>query len=40
MTLNRSVIAAPPVTLWPTVERRAELPPDVEEVVAALEQAV
>ena len=29
-----------PVTLWPRVERRGPLPPDVEEVVAALEHAV
>jgi hypothetical protein len=39
MTLSSTVIAAPPVTLWPVVERRGQLPPD-EEVVAALEHAV
>lgn len=37
MTLSSSVVAAPPVTLWPAVERRGQLPPDLEEVVAALE---
>jgi predicted nucleotidyltransferase len=40
LTLTRSVIAAPPVTLWPVIERRGQLPPDVEEIVAALAQAV
>ena len=30
MTLSRSVVAAPPVTLWPAVERRGQLPPDLE----------
>src|SRR5437870_13693108 len=38
--LNATVILTPPVTIWPVVERRIELPPDVEEVVAALEHAV
>ncbi|MDQ3419600.1 MAG: hypothetical protein M3541_12615 [Acidobacteriota bacterium] len=38
--LNSAVILSPPVTLWPSVERRGKLPPDVEEVVAALELAV
>ena len=38
--LNSSLVLAPPVTLWPLIERRGWLPPDVEEVVAALEHAV
>jgi predicted nucleotidyltransferase len=38
--LNTSVVLSPPVTVWPFVERRIELPPDLEEVVAALEHAV
>lgn len=40
ITLNSTVVLSPPVTLWPTVERRSKLPADVEEVVAALEHAV
>lgn len=40
VSLSRGVVASPPVTLWPVVERRGELPPDLEEVVAALEHAV
>jgi hypothetical protein len=40
ITLNRTLVLAPPVTLWPYVEHRGELPPDLEEVVAALEHAV
>lgn len=40
MVLNGTIIAAPPVTLWPTIERRGQLPPDVEEFVATLEHAV
>jgi predicted nucleotidyltransferase len=38
--LNSSLVLAPPVTLWPHIERHGQLPPDVEEVVAALEHAV
>jgi predicted nucleotidyltransferase len=38
--LNSSLVASPPVTLWPHVERRGQLPPDVEEIVAAFEHAV
>src|SRR2546426_11260035 len=38
--LNANVVRTPPVTIWPVVERRIELPPDVEKVVAALEHAV
>jgi hypothetical protein len=38
--LNSTLVLSPPVTLWPYVERRGELPVDVEEVAAALEQAV
>jgi hypothetical protein len=38
--LNSTVVVSPPVTLWPSVERRGKLPQDVEEVVAALEHAV
>ncbi len=40
MTLSTSVVGAPPVTLWPVVERRGHLPPDLEEIVAALQHAV
>jgi hypothetical protein len=40
MTLSRTAVAAPPVTLWPVVERRAQLPPDLEEVVAGFERAL
>jgi hypothetical protein len=38
--LNSTLVLSPPITLWPHVERRGTLPPDVEEVVAALEHAV
>src|SRR2546422_3148036 len=38
--LNTNVVLSPPVTVWPSVERRIELPPDLGEVVAALEHAV
>jgi hypothetical protein len=38
ITLNSTLVLSPPVTLWPFVDRRGELPPDVEEVVAALEE--
>ena len=40
ITLNSTVVLSPAVTLWPSVERRGNLPADVEEVVAALEHAV
>jgi predicted nucleotidyltransferase len=40
VTLSTSVVASPPVVLWPVVERRGRLPADLEEVVAALEHAV
>jgi hypothetical protein len=40
ITLNSSLVLSPPVTLWPFIERRSQLPRDVEEVVAALEHAV
>jgi predicted nucleotidyltransferase len=40
LMLSKAVIAAPPVTLWPVVERRGRLPRDLEAVVAALEHAV
>ena len=40
ITLDRTLVLSPPVTLWPDVERRGQLPPDVEELVAALEHAV
>ena len=33
--ISQSVIAAPPVTLWPVVERRDQLPADLEAVVVA-----
>jgi len=38
--LNSSLVVSPPVTLWPHVERRGQLPPDVEEIIAAFEHAV
>ena len=38
--LNGNLVLSPPVTLWPRVERRDQLPPDVEEVLVALEHAV
>lgn len=38
--LNSSLVLSPPVTLWPSIERRGHLPPDVEEVLVALEHAV
>jgi len=38
--LNTATVQSPPVTVWPMVERRVVLPPDVEEVVATLEHAV
>jgi predicted nucleotidyltransferase len=40
ITLNSTLVVSPPVTLWPFVERRGQLPPDVEEIVAAIEHAV
>ena len=40
IALNSSLVLSPPVALWPNVERRGQLPPDVEEVVAALEHTV
>jgi uncharacterized protein DUF6932 len=40
LTLSKNVIAAPPVTLWPVVERRGHLPRDLEAVVVGLEHAV
>lgn len=40
LTLSTSVVASPPVTLWPVVEHRGQLPPDLEQVVAALEHGV
>ena len=40
ITLNVTLVLSPPVTLWPFVQRRGVLPPDVEEVVAALKHAV
>jgi len=40
LTLSKNVIAAPPVTLWPVVERRGQLPRDLEAVVVGLEHAV
>src|SRR5258705_817387 len=36
ITLSHTLVQSPPVTLWPYVERRGELPADVEEMVAAL----
>jgi predicted nucleotidyltransferase len=40
ITLNSAMVLSPPVTVWPFIERRAQLPTDVEEVVAALKYAV
>jgi len=40
ITLNSTLVHAPPVTVWPYVERRGQLPADVDEVVAALQHAV
>ena len=37
--LHNEVIAAPPVQLWPIVERRSMLPGDVERVLLELESA-
>ena len=31
--LNRALVLSPPVTLWPSLERRGPLPPDLEELV-------
>ena len=38
--LDRALVASPPLTLWPEVERRGQLPADVEEIVTALEEVV
>lgn len=38
--LNTGLVLAPPVTLWPHVERRRGLPTDVEEFIRELERAV
>ena len=38
--LNSSLVLSPPVVLWPHIERRGQLPPDVDELVAAFEHAV
>jgi predicted nucleotidyltransferase len=38
--LNQSLIASPPVEIWPTVIRRSPVPPDVEAVLATIEHAV
>jgi predicted nucleotidyltransferase len=40
ISLNASMVQSPPLTLWPGVERRVQLPSDLEEMVAALEDAV
>jgi predicted nucleotidyltransferase len=40
ITLDSTLVLSPPITLWPKVECRGELPEDVEEVIAALERAV
>src|SRR5207247_327283 len=40
ISLNSTSVHSPPVTLWPFVERRGQLPADVDEIVAALEHAV
>ena len=38
--LAESLIRSPPLTLWPDIERRGPLPPDVEEFIATLQHAV
>jgi predicted nucleotidyltransferase len=38
--LTGGMVLSPPVTLWPSIERRGILPPDVEEVLVTLEHAV
>ena len=38
--LGESLVAAPPVTLWPRTEHRGPVPPDVEEFIATLQHAV
>lgn len=40
ITLSENVVAAPPVTLWPAVERHCVLPSDLEAVVAGFEHDV
>ena len=40
VSLDAALVAHPPLTLWPVIERRGHLPDDVEEIVTALEQAV
>jgi hypothetical protein len=40
ITLNSTLVLSPPVTVWPYVERRSQLPRDVDEVVATLGHAV
>jgi predicted nucleotidyltransferase len=37
--LPKATVVAPPVTLWPRIERRCALPPDVEDLLAQLEHA-
>ncbi len=39
VSLDSALVARPPLTLWPVVDRRDRLPDDVEAVVAALEKA-
>src|SRR5258705_4287081 len=38
--LNSSLVLAPPVTLWPHIERHGQVPPDLADVRAALQHAV
>jgi hypothetical protein len=38
--ISEAAIAVPPVTLWPVVRRHAQLPRDLDVVVAALDHAV
>ena len=40
VSLDSALVARPPLTLWPVVDRRDRLPDDVEAVVAVLEKAV
>lgn len=38
--LNETLIASPPVEIWPTVIRRGTVPQDVESLLATIEHAV
>jgi hypothetical protein len=40
VSLSATVVAAPPVTLWPELIRRVALPTDVEQMITELQHAV